>query len=79
MNLPRTLILDFTTSRTVRNKCLLFKAMQRMMICYSSVNGLSDQTDIKKQNKENSIIHIFYIKLRILNRQVAIAKIYIHA
>ena len=50
-----------------------------MMICYSSVNGLSDQTDIKKQNKENSIIHIFYIKLRILNRQVAIAKIYIHA
>jgi hypothetical protein len=34
------LIFDFSDSRTVRNKCLLFKPLSLWYFCYSSLNRL---------------------------------------
>lgn len=44
--MPGALILDFTVSRTVRNKCL-FKPLSLWYFCYNSPNGLRRRANFR--------------------------------
>lgn len=47
-----TLILDFLTSGTVRDKCVLFKPSSLQYFCYSSLNWLRQSLNIDSIFKE---------------------------
>ena len=50
----RALILNFSDSRTMRNKCLLFKPLHLWYFCSSSPNGLRQQSSQEKDHSQGS-------------------------